>query len=55
MANMILASIIAKDWPIQFRGPAAKGMKCRPGANDLEANLSGLNSFASFPHNSSLW
>lgn len=55
MARMILASIMAKDWPTQFRGPAAKGMKWRPGANIFPANRSGLNSFASLPHNSSLW
>lgn len=53
MDNMILASIMAKPWPTQFLGPAAKGMN-RPGMNDLEANLSGLNSFASLPHNSLL-
>lgn len=54
MANMILVSIMAKPWPTQFRGPAAKGMN-RPGAKDLEENRSGLNSLTSLPHNSSLW
>lgn len=54
MAKMILASIIAKAWPMQFLGPAANGMN-RPALDDFDVNLSGLNSFASFPHNSSLW
>lgn len=52
---MILASIRAKPCPTQFLGPAANGKKCRPGANDLVANRSGLNSFTSFPQISSLW
>ena len=30
---MILASMMAKDWPTQFRGPTTKGMNLRPGAN----------------------
>nr|GMD51967.1 hypothetical protein Iba_chr11bCG7410 [Ipomoea batatas]GMD57021.1 hypothetical protein Iba_chr11eCG8750 [Ipomoea batatas]GME05240.1 hypothetical protein Iba_scaffold2753CG0020 [Ipomoea batatas] len=47
MAKMILASMRAKDWPTQFRGPAANGRKFRAAgpAKDFDAKRSGLNSF----------
>nr|GMD49964.1 hypothetical protein Iba_chr11aCG8110 [Ipomoea batatas] len=49
MAKMILASMRAKDWPTQFRGPAANGRKFRAAgpAKDFDAKRSGLNSLTS--------
>lgn len=58
MAKAILASIMAKVWPIQVLGPHPKGKNANWSFDAFETpseNLSGLNSSASSPQSSGSW